>query len=65
MAFLIPIQILRSHCISASVYMIAGVKVGSYVRVDLRVGPNPRSKDGELGVAESDALRALLSSAIA
>lgn len=45
--------------------MIAGVKVGSYVRVDLRVRPDPRSKDGELGVAESDALRASLSSTMA
>lgn len=65
MAFLIPIQILSSHYISASVYMIVRVKVGLYVRVDLKVGPDPRSKNGELGVAESDALRASLSSAMA
>lgn len=44
--------------------MIAGARISLYARVDSRAGLGPGSRDKELGVAESNIPRFLLSSLI-
>lgn len=54
------IQICKSFCTSASVYVIAGVRAGLEAKVDLGARTVPKSRSGELKIAEPNILVSLL-----